>query len=159
MMACLAALFASHTGVVFPDPSDPMEIAASRGLLSPYLPSILGQHPHTSPYPISHTMIGILVRIRKLLRHWHAVLACTRTGAPSVLKTGRGSLAHTTAVTPTPLGGVESFTTTQPNVNLICQEEPYSDSTTNYYSGLTSPNYIPFPLANIPPNTTSTNYY
>ena len=157
MMACLAALFASHTGVVFPDPSDPMEIAASRGLLSPYLPSILGPHPNTSPYPISHTMIGILVRIRKLLRHWHAVLACTRTGAPSVLKTGRGSLAHTTAVTPTPLGGVESFTTTQPKVNSIRQEDPHSDSNTTYYGGFSFPNYITPTHTNIPPNPTSPN--
>jgi hypothetical protein len=45
--ARIAALFASHVDVVFPDPSDPMEIASSNGLLSPFMPSILGPNPYT----------------------------------------------------------------------------------------------------------------
>jgi hypothetical protein len=54
---------------------------------------------------------------------------------------------------------VQPFTPNQPIVNSIRQEDTHSDSTTNYYGGLTPSNYILFPHANIPPTTTSTNWY
>ena len=122
------ALFASHTGVAFADPSgsDPMEMVVSRGLLSPYMPSILGPYPPThTHFPLTVAppqLIGIIVSIRKRLRH---TASLARNTASLVSHTGEGALAHARVVTVTPLSGVHLFTI----VNLIRQEDPYSDST------------------------------
>ena len=74
-----------------------------------------------------------------------ASLVCTRTATPPVSPTVGGSLAHTRAVTPTLLRGVESFTPTQPLAHRYARKTRTltTDSNTTYYGGLTFPNCTP----------------
>ena len=152
--ARIAALFASHVGAVFPDPSDPMEIAASHGLLSPFMPSILGPNPYThthlpphttsTTYPYTHTHFPRNTTSTSRYHSQYQEPAPTSHAAllrspASPVSTGGGAPVHAREVTVTSLSGVQLSTPNQPNVNSKYIRYPHADSDTTYYGELTPP--------------------
>ena len=157
-------------------------IAASNGLLSPFMPSILGPNPYThthlpphttsTTYPYTHTHFPRNTTSTGRYHSQYQEPAPTSHAAllrspASPVSTGGGAPVHARAVTVTSLSGVQLSTPNQPNVNSKYIRYPHADSDTTYYGELTPPpsstsllnTPYPYTHTHFPRNTTSTSRY